>query len=175
MVFTAEVTNGNQDAEFRFFYQVPGSTWKVGQPYSTDNTWVVSTTKYVGEVKVGVQARTIGSDIVAQDIIDYEIVKVTPVEAVELTADPPGSQLAGEPMTFTAEVTEGNQNAEFRFYYRVTGGSWKSVSNYSTNNTWTVSTSYVGEAQVALIARAVGSDKSYEARDIIDYEITAPK
>ena len=170
MTFTAEVTKGNQNAEFRFFYRVPGSSWESATSYSTDNTWTVST-NYVGEVQVGVQARAIGSNVVAQDYIDYEIVATAPVEAVTLTADPPDSQLAGKPITFTAEVTEGNQDAEFRFYYRVPGGSWKSATSYSTNNTWTVSTSYVGEVEIGVIARAVGTNVFEETRDKINYEI----
>lgn len=175
MIFTAEVTNGKQNAEFRFTYQVPGSSVKVGQHFSTKNTWVISTTKYVGKVKIGVQARAIGSDVISEDFIDYEIIKVRPVEAVELTANPQGSQQAGEFINFTAEVIQGNENAEYAFYYKVPGRNWTLGRKYQQNNTWQPKTKYVGEAQIAVIARAVGSDKSYEARDIIDYEITAPK
>ncbi len=172
--FTANVTEGNQDAEFRFYYKVAGGSWKSATSYSTDNTWTRST-NYVGELQVGVLARAVGSDASeeARAVIDYQIVKAPPVEAVEIIADPPGSQLAGEPMSFTAEVTEGNQNAEFRFYYRLLGGKWRSATSYSTNSAWTVSTSYVGEVQIGVIARAIGSGVSEQARDYIDYEITA--
>ncbi len=174
IIFTAEVTEGNQDAEFRFYYRVDGGSWRSATSYSTDNTWTVSTS-YVGELQVGVLARAVGSDatVEAWAIIDYEIVKAPPVEAVELTADPSGSQLAGEDFTFTANVTEGNENAEFRFYYKIDGGRWRSATSYSTDNTWTRSTGYVGDVQIGVIARAVGSDASEEARDYIDYEITA--
>ncbi len=97
--------------------------------------------------------------------------KIIPVEAVVLTAEPANWQYTGEPVTFTAEVMEGNEDAEFRFYYRTDGGSWKSGTDYSTENTWTASTSYVGEVQVGVIARAVGSDVFEETRHSIDYTI----
>ncbi len=170
VTFTAEVTEGNQDAEFRFYYRMPGDSWKSGTSYSTENTWTVNTS-YVGEVQVGVIARAAGSEVFeeARYFIDYNI--VARVEVVELTADPVERQLVGEPVTFTAEVTEGNQDAEFRFYYRKPGDSWKSGTSYSTENTWTVNTSYVGEVKIGVIARAVGTDVFEETRAIIDYAI----
>ncbi len=174
ITFTAEGSAGSEGTEFAFWYKLPGKSWKNAQAYSADNTWTVST-NYVGEVKIGVQARAAGSDASeeARDIIDYQIVKAPPVEAVELIAEPSGSQQAEEIFTFTANVTEGNEDAEFRFYYRKPGGRWRSATSYSTDNTWTRSTSYIGEVQVGVRARAVGSDASEEARVIVDYEITA--
>ncbi len=176
ITFTAGVTEGNQNAEFAFWYRVPGRDWVNAKEYSTENTWTTSTS-YVGEATVGVQARAKGSDVFeeARDWIDYEIVKVAPVEEVKLSADPEGSQQAGEYITFTAEVTEGNTNAEFAFYYQLPGTSWTLGRSYSEDNTWKPKTNYVGEAKIGVIARAVGSDHFEEARAIIeDYKITTP-
>ena len=171
ITFTAEVTKGNKNAEFAFYYKVPGGSWTGIRNYSQNNTWTTRTHN-VGKVRIGVAARSVGSDVKyeASDVIEYTIEAAEPVETVELTAGPSGLQLAGESITFTAEVTEGNDNAEYRFYYRKPGDSWKSATSYSLNNKWTVSTSYVGEVQIGVTARAVGSSR-VEAQDIIDYRV----
>ncbi len=173
ITFKVDVTKGNQNAEFAFWYRLPGGDWVNAKEYSTENTWTASTS-YVGKATVGVQARTKGSDVFeeARDMLDYKIVKVAPVEEVELSADPEGSQQAGEFITFTAEVTAGNPDAEFAFYYQLPGDNWTLGRSYQQDNIWEPRTSYVGEAKVGVIARAVGSDKFDEARAELDYEIT---
>ena len=175
ITFTAEVTAGNANAEFAFYYKLPGGSWILARPYAADPEWEVSTS-YVGEVQIGVLARAIGSDAFdeARDIIDYSIYAAAPVEEVELTADPERSQQAGESITFTAEVTAGNTDAEFAFYYKAEGGDWILARPYAVNLDWEVSTNFVGDVQIGVLARAVGSDAFDEARDILDYEITAP-
>ncbi len=174
IIFSAEVTEGNRDAEFAFWYKLPGGDWVKVKEYSSDSTWTTHT-GYIGEATVGVQARAIGSEAFdeARAMLDYEIVEVAPVEEIELTADPEGSQTSGEPITFIAEVTAGNPNAEFAFYYQLPGGSWTLGRSYSEANTWETSTTYIGEAKVGVIARALGSVAFEEARAIINYEIAA--
>ena len=175
VTFTAEVTAGNEAAEYAFWYQLPGGSWREARAYSTDNSWTVST-NYVGEVLIGVQARAVGAGFEqARALLDYEISAVSPVEEIKLQANPEKSQQAGEPITFTAEVTAGNEAAEYAFWYQLPGGSWKEARAYITDNSWTVSTNYLGEVMIRAEARAVGSKALDEASDILEYEITAPE
>lgn len=91
-------------------------------------------------------------------------------KTVSINADPEGSQMAGEDVTFTA-TAEGIDNAEFAFYYRVPGGKWTLARPYSPNPNWVISTTYTGPAQIGVLARTKGATVTDEARNWIDYEI----
>ena len=169
--FTA-AAEGFDNAEYAFYYKLPGRGWTQARSYAQDPSWERSTT-YIGNVQIGVAVREVGSSepFEVTSSIDYTFTAAPPVEEVTLTADPPDRQQAGEPMTFTAEVTAGNTNAEFAFYYKVPGGDWTPARPYSTDPSWTISTTYTGAVQIGVIARAVGSTAFDEDRNFIDYEI----
>ena len=170
--FHAEVTEGNEDAEFAFYYRLPGGNPVMVRGYDEDPNWS-GKTNYVGAVEIGVTARAVGSNQAyeALDIINYRIDFGGTVDRVYLSANPGGMQAKGEEVTFTAHVEEGNRAAEFAFYYRLPGGSPVKARGYSTDNSWTTSTQYVGEAEIGVLARAIGSSAFDEARHIIDYRI----
>ena len=174
IIFTAEAIGG-VNPEYAFYYRRAGTTaWILARGYSFKNTFSASPAA-VGDYQVAAVARSAGSKETyeAFDTLDHTIA-IPRVETVILTADPAGSQQAGELITFTAEVTAGNTNAEFAFYYKTEDGKWTLGRDYNKNPEWKVSTTYTGEVQIGVLARAVGSDAFDEARDIIDYEITVP-
>ncbi len=157
--------------------------YRFGWGDGTNTSWSLSNIRNnswsrEGTYRVRAQARCLTNPSVVSDISEPITVVITkdaiePVEKVDLSASPTGWQYAEEEVTFTANVTEGNQNAEFAFYFKLPGGNWILARSYAQDASWKLNTPYVGELEIGVIARAVGSEEPLEALDIIDYDITA--
>ena len=94
-------------------------------------------------------------------------------QGVGLAADPVSPSLPGQKLTFTAQAEGLDEPLEYAFYYRVQGTQpWNLVRSYNQNNTLSTTTSAVGDYQVRVKARTVGSTEEYEA--VIEHTIAFP-
>ncbi|MDD2756868.1 MAG: SdrD B-like domain-containing protein, partial [Methanothrix sp.] len=91
-----------------------------------------------------------------------------------LTSDLTSPQIPGTTITWTANATDADQDPLFfRFFHSgpATGGSWQSVTQWSSASTWTQTTSSAdaGENQVKAQVR----DGKHAAEDGFDSELSA--
>ena len=82
----------------------------------------------------------------------------------------------GDTINFTAATSGGSGKYEYQYYLRAPGGAQVLVRGYSALASWSWSTSGLapGTYQVAVLARNVGSTKSYEAYRTLNYVLVTP-
>ena len=110
------------------------------------------------------------------DNVDNRIAMSRVGMALTFSAYPPSPQGTGVQVTFTALVTGGTGPYEYEFQARFPGGTFGTVRNYSTDNTWTWNTtgSSGGGYEIRVNVRNAGSTAPFEARTTIAYTLTPP-
>ena len=103
------------------------------------------------------------------DNVDNRIAMSRVGMALTFSAYPPSPQGTGVQVTFTALVTGGTGPYEYEFQARFPGGTFGTVRNYSTDNTWTWNTtgSSGGGYEIRVNVRNAGSTAPFEARTTI--------
>src|SRR2546427_781378 len=155
---------------YQFWLQAPGGGWSVAQAYSASNTWNWSTS--------GLGAGTYTLDVYARDATSTAAYDAhlspnptyvlnaasTTCTSVTEAATPASPQSPGATVKFTASAA-GCPNPTFQFWLQAPGGGWSVTQAYSSNNTWTWSTSGLagGTYLFDVYARQNGSTASYEA------------
>jgi hypothetical protein len=81
---------------------------------------------------------------------------------VTLSALPVDTQTAGQPVAFTAAATPVPGSYEYRFW-RLSGGVWTVVQDYSASDTWNWTNPAEGSYQISVWARSAGSSLDQEA------------
>ena len=91
---------------------------------------------------------------------------------VFLSSNLSNPQPEGTMVTFTAEVTGGSGNYEYKYYLCSPDGQWAMVQDYSSspNYTWNT-TGFVGTSYLQVWVRNAGSSDRYQVFDSIGYEI----
>ncbi|OLC67131.1 MAG: hypothetical protein AUH69_05285 [Actinobacteria bacterium 13_1_40CM_4_65_12] len=166
--FTASAT-GCPNPTFQFWLQAPGGGWSVTQAYSSNNIWSWSTSGLAtGTYTIDVYARDASSTATFDAHISpnptYELSAGPACASVSETAIPASPQSPGTTVKFTATAT-GCPNPTYQFWFQAPGGGWSVVQAYSSNNTWTWSTTGLagGTYLFDVYARQNGSTASYEA------------
>src|SRR3989449_74988 len=167
--FTATAT-GCPNPLYQFWLQAPGGGWSVAQAYSSNNIWNWSTSglatgTYTIDRNSGVEGKR-------ADLGGRRITKKTNVWTASSTtcatvteaATPASPQSPGATLKSPA-TAPGRPTPTFQFWLQALGGGWSVVQAYSSNNTWTWSTTGLagGTYLFDVYARQNGSTASYEA------------
>jgi hypothetical protein len=102
--------------------------------------------------------------------------KPPPPVVQSVTANRTFPVMAGTAITWTANASGGATPLQYRFW-RLDGGSWTLVRDYSTTKTytWTPGAGEVGQHQVWVWVRNAGSVAAYDAQGgTAPFTITAP-
>ena len=142
IVFTA-TAEGFTEPEYRFLYRVSGGTKIYTGQDREGSVWeTTAPAGSAGTYDVAVQVREAGvtgwpgiGDPGFDMFEGYEI--LPPLEpSVTLTINPADTAVEGQEVTFTAE-SENVVDPEYRFLYRVHGGTKLYVPQIGTDNVWT--------------------------------------
>jgi hypothetical protein len=178
VLFQASGVGGSGEYEYKYSLH-DGTSWTVVQDYSTTSTWNWVTGDYsTGRYIVSVYVRSLGSAASKESyfIRGYDIVFPPPPPATgaNIAANFTSPQLKGENITFTASGIGGSGAYEYRFSIKDDIG-WTESQAYSTNSNWTWNTSNVnitpGLYLISVYIRSFGSTSSYEAFDLVSFEI----
>jgi hypothetical protein len=170
VTFVASGSGGSGTYEYRFFDSVNNGPFTLVQNYSTTQTW--TTTPVAGIHQIVVHVRSVGSTAAldSQTSIAYSIVAVpSPATGVTLFTDKISPQVANTPVTFVASGSGGSGIYEYRFFDCGAIGQCALVQNYSTTQTWTLTTPVVGFHQIIVHARNAGSTADIESQTSINY------
>src|SRR2546428_122300 len=166
--FAAGAT-GCPNPTYQFWLQAPGGVWTAAQADRANNTWGWSTSGLAtGTYTIDVYARDASSTATFDAHISpnptYELSAGPACASVSETAIPASPQSPGTTVKFTATAT-GCPNPTYQFWFQAPGGGWSVVQAYSSNNTWTWSTTGLagGTYLFDVYARQNGSTASYEA------------
>ncbi|HKW59414.1 MAG TPA: hypothetical protein VJR46_06630 [Candidatus Dormibacteraeota bacterium] len=169
VTFTATAT-GCANSNYKFWLLAPGGAWTVVQDFSASSTWTWNTTGLsAGTYTLDVYARDASSSAAYEAHISpnptYALqAPVTPCASVSETASPASPQAPGTSVTFTATAT-GCPNPNYQFWLLAPGSSWTVVQAYSTNRTWTWSTTGLasGTYTFDVYTRDASSSATYDA------------
>jgi hypothetical protein len=99
---------------------------------------------------------------------------ITPVSSVTIVSDKATPSYPGAIINFTANATGGNVTPEYKFRIRDNAvGTWSTVQNYSTVNTWSWTPSQFGSFDIQVMARNAGSGVAYQAVRNLTFSIAA--
>ncbi|MRR54722.1 MAG: hypothetical protein EG822_09460 [Deltaproteobacteria bacterium] len=171
ITFTATGSGGSGTYEYRFWIN-SGAGFLIAREYSADNTFVWTPTT-AGNYDIMVDVRNAGSTALREafeKIFFYQI-QSAPATAVSVTPDSASPQAPGTPIVFTAAGSGGSGNYEYRFWLN-SGSGYTIVQNYSTLPTWTWIPSSVGNYDVLVDVRSVGSTAVRDAsNNVFFYQI----
>jgi len=171
ITFTAQASEGTGMYEYKFWLKT-GGVWHMMRDYSTTSTWTWNTAgAAAGSYGVQVYVRNIGSSAKYEAVktVNYMLI-YPPTSDATLTPDVLSPQAVGNDITFTAGGIGGSGNYEYKFWFK-TAGTWTTVQNYSSTNTWTWHTTGTpaGTYGVQVYVRNIGSSAMYEATKFMSY------
>jgi len=173
VTFTAQVTGGNGNYEYKYYLCNPNGQWAMVQDYSASPNYVWNTTGFAGTSYLQVWVRNAGSPDTYQvwNTAQFSTDMNQPTSAY-LSANITSPQPEGALVTFTAQVTGGNGSYEYKYYLCNPNGQWTMVQDYSTspNYIWNT-TGFVGICYLQVWVRNAGSADQYQVFDSIAYEI----
>jgi hypothetical protein len=175
VTFTAAASGGSGSYEYKYLLRLPGGALNVIRNYSTQATWNWNTTGLsAGTYQVVVHARSVGSTKGYETFqsLSYALASpASPATAVTLTPSVASPAAIGTTVTFTAAASGGSGSYQYRYLLRVPGGTLNVIRDYSTQATWSWNTTGLsaGTYQVVVHARSVGSTKSYETFQSMNY------
>jgi hypothetical protein len=173
ITLTASSTGCNLPAEYQFYLQRPGGAWAAQGAFSTTTTFSWNTTGLaVGIWGVGVRARASGTSVAYQAYFTGTVnLYLIYCSGVAVSPDLPPPTNPGTSIVFTASADECT--AEFKFLALPPGGTWRTLRNYTSTNTFTWDTTGLarGTWQIGVWARAIGSRHSYDAYALITYAL----
>ena len=160
---TANAAGGSSSYEYTFLLKDDTGIWTTVQNYSGANTWSW-TPNAAGAFVIKVMARNArsASTYEAFATVNFNIVTVTPVSGVTLTADKPSGSPAGSTITFTANATGGTGSYEYKFQVKDSSGIWTTMRDYSSDKAWVWTPGQAGTFVIKVMARSAGSPASYE-------------
>jgi predicted metal-dependent enzyme (double-stranded beta helix superfamily) len=182
ITWTASATDPDDDTlSYQFWIKGPatGNSWTIMQSWGTDNTWTWSTSSAdIGDTDISVWIR----DGHHEPPDKYDLEKVYSCYTIQsagnqppvnptLTPDKAEPQTAGTSITWTASATDPDGDTlSYQFWIKgpATGNSWTIMQSWSTDNTWTWSTSSadIGDTDISVWIR----DGHHEPPDKYDLE-----
>ena len=180
VTFTAVANGGSGTYEYQFRVKDDATgIWSTVQSYSTGNTWVWTPTT-VGDFTIQVMARnagvTSGYDVYKSMTfsITPDPITAEPVSSVTLTSSKPSPTISGSGIvTFTAQASGGSGNYEYQFRIKDNAtGTWTTVQNFSSNNTWDWTPATIGDYTIQLMARNAGGT-GYDAYKTMAFSVIA--
>jgi N-acetyl-anhydromuramyl-L-alanine amidase AmpD len=167
---TSTCTNPN----YRFWIRPPGGAWQIVQDYGTANTFTWTGTAYAGAYAAEVDVRQQTSDVVYDSVrnIAYTLNGCT---AAHLAADSLSPQMPGITINLGATASCPG-TAQYRFWIRPPGGSWRIVQDYSPTATYSWATTGLAKGTYGLEVdvRDAGSAAVYEVVANITYSLGPP-
>src|SRR5262249_40241720 len=165
ITWTATATGGTAPYTY-LFWRMDAGTWKIVQNYSASNafTWTPAAGD-VGSHTISVWVKNAGS---ANSYDAYKLTSafniVAPATISALTASPTLPRPVGTKITFTATATGVPGPLEYRFW-RKDGSTWNMVQDYSASKSyaWTTAAADIGNHDLTVWVRNVGSGVSYQA------------
>lgn len=176
VTFTATASGGGTSGlQYRF---TVGST--VAQQYGSSNTFTWNTTGVAaGTYPVKVDVRPVGAtvDSAATQTINY-VINVPPAPPTPLTlssviANIVSPQVAGAPITFTANASGGTSPLQYRFTL-LNGNVSTIVQDYSAANSWTWNSATASGAYTVQVDVASAGSTQSAATQKMAYTITVP-
>jgi len=121
--------------------------------------------------------RSAGSNlqVEAAQVVNY-VLSGNPAATATLTASPSSPQEAGGTVTLTAGASGGNGNYQYQFLIKAPGGTWVTVQNYSSSNSysWNTAGLAAGIYNLTVYTRNQGSTSAVEAAQTIAFTISPP-
>jgi len=164
--FTA-TSGGCSNPQYEYWVQYLDGSWNMLRAFSTDPTWPWNTSGLApGTYTVHVWANQVGASTALGEAIGSSTVALTGgCTSAALTASPNTPQPVGTAFKFTAS-SGGCSNPQYEYWVQYLDGSWNMLRAFSTDLTWTWSTSGLapGTYNVHVWANQVGdSTTTFEA------------
>jgi hypothetical protein len=167
VTWSADVPNPTVNMEYEFsVYSGATSQWTMAQAYGPQKTftWTPGT---AGTYSVRVYARQVGSTAAFELARQADLLKVAPTPGLvwALTSDVALPAAAGTTVTWRANASGGTAPLEYQFW-RQDGSTWILAQDYSPSNsyTWFTSAASVGQHQVQVRVRSVGSTQPSDSQ-----------
>ena len=163
MTWTAAAIGGTGPYTFKFFVN-NGSSWSLGQDWSTSNTWVWRPT-VPGTYNFQVWARNAGSSATFDAWRPAGPVSISAPPALSLTGMSPNLSspvAAGSHVTWTATATGGTGPYTYKFFV-YDGSTWTMGQDWSSSNTWTWTPPGPGTYNFQVWARNAASGAMFDA------------
>jgi glucose/arabinose dehydrogenase len=173
ITWTATATGGSGNYQFRFWRRTTGA-YMIVQDYSSNAAYTFTPGPGdVGPQQVALWVRNLGSTASSEAGAIAAPFTITagaapaPIQVTSITANRTSPTPVGTPITWTATVTGGSGNYQYRFWRRTTG-AYMIVQNYGSSATFTFTPGPgdVGPQQVAVWVRNLGSTAEVEAGGI---------
>jgi len=180
VTFDAVASGGSGSYEYQYWLKDTSLNYTLVKPYSAPSTWSWETAGLptAGGYQIAVQARNAGSTVSfdQERVMNFSLNAPSGAGiAVNVLPNVPSPQTAGTPVFFAATVTGGTGIYEYQYWLKDTLGNYSLVQPYSLNSTWKWDTTGAapGGYTVALQARVVGSQASFDAETTADYLVNA--
>jgi len=163
VTWTAATIGGTGPHTFKFFVN-DGSSWSLGQDWSTSNTWVWRPT-VPGTYNFQVWARNAGSSATFDAWRPAGPVSISAPPALALTGMSPNLSspvAAGSHVTWTATATGGTGPYTYKFFV-YDGSTWTMGQDWSSSNTWTWTPPGPGTYNFQVWARNAASGAMFDA------------
>jgi hypothetical protein len=158
ITFTATATNGVAPYQYEFWL-FNGTTWSVGQAWTTSNTFVWTPTA-PGSYTLQVWARNSGSTADAAEayrqFASAYTVTGTALTVTNVTPNRPSPQVAGTPITLTATATGGVAPYQYKWWI-FNGTTWNVGQTWSASNTFAWTPTAAGNYTLQVWARNSGT------------------
>jgi cell wall-associated protease len=167
VTWTASVADSSVTMQYEFWvYSNLTAQWVLGQAYGSQNTFIWTPT-VVDSYSLQVYARQVGSTANYDVYTQTGVMGVVsgPASMVSLTSNVALPASAGTTITWTAGATGGTAPVQYQFW-RQDGGTWIMVQDYSSQNTysWTTTAADVGQHAIQARVRSTGSSSAYESQ-----------
>lgn len=167
ILFFAAAQGGTGPYEYRFWLNDgSGAGYVMQRDYDTSGVWAWTPTAN-GNYDIFVEARNAGSAALREaytSVNYYQIAAALPATSVTLTSDLAAPQAPGIPVTFTAAAQGGSGSYEYRFWLNDgSGAGYLQQQAYSALNSWTWTPAAVGNYDIFVEARSVGSPADRDA------------
>jgi hypothetical protein len=161
--WTATAVGGTGPYTFRFFVY-NGSTWTVGQEWSSADTWTWIPSA-AGAYLVQVWVRSAGSLSTYDQWLGAPpaaIGAAVPIQTPTLTSSPMAPLVANSPVVLTATTSAGTAPYTYQFWVH-NGTTWSLGRDWAAANTWTWVPSAAGTYSIQVWIRNVGSGADVDA------------
>ena len=161
ITYTALPKGGTGANEYRFYEYSPytNNQWVMIRDYSTNPSFTWDSSGKVGTTRIGVWARTIGSQQPVYGSIAYSIQDIPKPTSVAISPNLSSPRNEGTYVTFTASAQGGTGSYEYRFYEynATTGNQWQMVRDFTSNPSYTWnSAGKIGRTYIGVWARSSG-------------------
>jgi len=163
VTWTATASGGTGPYSYRFLVY-NGSTWSVGQEWSSANTWAW-TPSSTGTYSFQVWARNAGSAAIYdawRPAGPFVVAPPPPLSITGLTSSPSSPVAIGTPLLWTATATGGTGPYTYKFLV-YDGVTWTVGRDWGSTNTWLWMPSSAGTYTIQVWARNAGSAAAYDA------------